>query len=421
MKQTVIQATKVFGLLVAFYLGLGLVAYWMPDHAVRRHVQQSLEKGDFQEDYPKAIIRELYDCQDSYTLDNFTDALILNQAVNLRSEGLSGILLLPRHDEGIYQYINLKGTITGSTEGRTVHYGRYWHGSTFFARILLSFTSYTGIRYLLYLFTSLLLLWGLLRLWSTVGGVTTLLMAVSLLLVNVYLMQFSLQFAPVLILALGGIIWLTYHPSSDATVLFFALGSLTAFLDLITVPSITLGLPLLALLALRCYSDFKRGFCTVVKVAIAWLVGYGITWLAKWGLATGLTGANIFADAYGQGAEWSRGGYSYIGEAISSNLGFLHWKYIVVALLILLVTAIFRPNKKGWVPAALFAIVALVPFAYYVIMAHPALHHAWYNYRALVTAVAGLLLATASLVNWQRLIKTQNTLKSCPRKNDADK
>lgn len=420
MKKTVLQATKVFGLLVAFYLVLGLVAYWMPDDSVRRHVQQSLASGDLQEDYPPAIIRDLPDCQDAYTLDNFTDALILNQAVSLRSEGVKGILLLPRYDEGIYQCTNLRGLIAGGTEGGTIHYARYWHGSTFIARILLVFSSYSNIRHLLYLLSTMLLLWCLLRLWRTAGGVTATLTALSLLLANVYMMQFSLQFAPVLFLALGGIVWLTYHPDSDATILFFTLGSLTTFLDLLTVPSITLGLPLIALLALRNDDDFKRGFCTIVKVALAWLVGYVLTWIAKWGLATGLTGANIFADAYGQGAAWSEGGSSYIGEAISSNFHFLHWRYVAYALILLLVTAAIRPNKKGWGAAALFLIVALVPFAYYVVMAHPAQHHAWFNYRALVTAVAALLMAVASMVDWSRLFKQKNTIPSCsPKKDDA--
>lgn len=397
------KAAIIFAILVACYLLLGLLAYLMPDASVRHHVEQSIAQGDLGEDYPKAIIQADYGTQDQYTMDNFTDALIINQAVNLRSEGVKSILLLPRHDEGIFQCNNLRHFMAGTDEGWTIHYARYWHGSTFLARILLTLTSYSGIRYLLFLFSSVVLLWCLMRLWRTVGRMSLVAVAAALLLVNVYVMQFSLQFVPVLLIALGGILWLTYHPSCKAGLLFFALGSLTAFADLITVPTLTLGLPLVVLVAVRRESDWRRGLLLVVQVALWWLTGYVLTWLSKWGLATLLTGENIFADAYGQGTYWGEGGSSYIGEAISSNLKYLHWKFVVVALAVLAVLAAVRYRSKGWALSVQYLLVALIPFAYYVLMAHPAQHHAWYNYRALATAVAALLMAGATMVDWNRV------------------
>lgn len=397
------KAALIFAILVAGYLLLGLLAYLVPDAPVRHHVEQTIAKGDMDNDYPKAIIHADYGTQDQYTMDNFTDALILNQAVNLRSEGVKSFLLLPRHDEGVYQCNNLRHYMAGTEEGWTLHYARYWHGSTFLARILLAITSYTGIRYLLYLLSSLLMLWCLFRLWRTVGRKTMFAVMVALLMVNVYVMQFSLQFAPVLMIALSGMVWLTYHRSRDASLLFIVLGSLTAFLDLITVPTITLGLPLVVLVAMRNESDLRRGVWMLVQMALWWLAGYVLTWLSKWGVATLLTGENIFVDAYSQGTYWSEGGSSFVGEAISSNLKFLHWKFVVVALAVLAVLATIRFRKKGWPMAVQYLLVALIPFGYYIMMAHPAQHHAWYNYRALVTAVAALLMAGATLVDWGRI------------------
>lgn len=401
MKLTIFRATKAFGFLVALYLLIGVVAYVMPDAAVQRHVKQSLDYGDFREDYPKAIIIDKPYTQDQYTLDNFTDALILNQVYHQKSEGIKGILLMPRYDEGVIQYHNLVKSVNGeeSEAGRTIHYARYWHGSTFFARIMLFFTSYTGVRYLLFLLSSLLLLWGIVRLWGQVGRVVALSMTFALLMVDVFVMQFSLQFVQVLLIAFGGIVWMTYRRGSP--VLFFVLGSLTAFLDLITVPTLTLGLPLLVLLAMR-KDQLKQGVVTILQVSLFWLAGYALTWLTKWGLATLLTGENIFADAVGQGSRWSENGGSYISEAISSCLGFLHWKYVLVALVALVIAAVVHPRKTGWPAVVTYLLVALIPFAYYVVMAHPAQHHAWFNYRALAVAVAALLMAAASMVDWNR-------------------
>ena len=204
MRNTLITIGKGAALLVALvaaYLLLGVAAWLVPDAPVRRHVEQTIAYGDMGEDYPKAIVRERLYEMDPYTMDNYTDALIMNQVVSLRSEGLNGILLLPRHDEGMVQSYSLRHMMEGTDSGWTFHYPRYWHGTTFVARLLLALTSYSGIRYLLYLFSSLLLLWCLIRVWHTVGKPQALILAFSLLAVNVFVMQFSLQFVQVLLLA----------------------------------------------------------------------------------------------------------------------------------------------------------------------------------------------------------------------------
>ena len=401
--------------LLAGYLLLGLLAWLVPDRPVRHHIEQTLASGDMGEDYPKAIMHDDYGL-DPYTMDNYTDALILNQAMNLRSEGVKSMLLLPRHDEGMVQSHNLRQLMNGSDEGWTFHYARYWHGTTYVARLLLSVTSYTGIRYLLYLVSSILLLWCLFALWHRVGKTVTLVLAFSLLAVNVFVMQFSLQLVPVLMLALGAILWLAYHPEQDGELAFLVVGSLTTFLDLITVPTITIGLPLVVWVAMRRgAADLRQGLLSLVRLGLWWLAGYVLTWLAKWGIATLLTGENIFADAYGQSVHWTEGGGSYIGQALSSNILFLHWRYVLVALTALLVMAVVHPRYKGWIQAVQYLLVALIPIGYYIVMAHPAYLHAWYNYRALTTAVAALLMAAATMVDWPKTLATlrrRNTLKS---------
>ena len=406
IKHNLLQAAKAFGLLVALYLLTGVAAYLMPDAAVNRHVKRSLDRGEFREDYPKAIITDNPDCQDQYTLDNFTDALILNQVVHLRSEGLKGILLMPRYDEGVVQHHNLVKTVYGeeSPEGQTIDYARYWHGSTFLARIMLTFATYASVRYLLYFLSSVLLLWCMLRLWKTLGGITALIFTFSLLVVNVFVMQFSLQFVPVLFIALGGIVWLTYHKGKESYALpFLVLGSLTAFLDLITVPTLTLGLPLVTLVALRRDNDLKRGLTSVIGVSLWWLAGYVLTWAAKWGLATLFTGENIFVDAYGQGARWSEGGSSFIGNAFTDTLGHLHWKYVLLAAAALVVASLAWRRKPQWTMVVQYALVMLIPAAYLLLMAHPVAHHSWFNYRAWATSVMALLLLIASFVDWEKI------------------
>ena len=403
MRRKVIRNIQVFLFLIVVYLAGGLVAYMAPQAPVLCHVQHSLESGDLREDYPKAVLSAGPEPLDAYTLDNFTDALILNQAIHLRSEGLRGILLVPRYEDCIWQYRNLAHSMANDTAGgNIIHYARYWHGSTFLVRGLLALTDYSGVCYLLYVLSTVLLLWTISRLWRIVGKTLAVLFLFGLLSVNVYVMQFSLQFAPVLLVALGGVLWMTYHKGmtkEQETTLFFVLGSLTAFLDLITTPSLTLGLPLVVMVALRNEYNVRRGLAMLVEMAGWWLAAYVLTWLAKWGLATLLTGENIFADAYGQGAFWSKDGISWYSQAVTSTLGHLHWRYVVALAVILLVSALCWRRPKGWPLAVQYAVVMLIPMVYFLLMAHPAANHSWFNYRTWVITVVALLMAMASFVD----------------------
>lgn len=420
MKHTAIQAAKVFGLLVAFYLTLGLVAYLVPDWMVREHVHKTVYIGDLLNDYPKAILLEDLNQQDSYTLDGFTDGLIVNQALMLRSEGLKGVLLLPRYQQDKDNQSSSLGALLAvppekggwtprmsqrDDSGKVVYYGRYWHGSTFVTRLLLSVMTFIGIRWLLYVVSTILLLWCCVKLWYSVGRAVAVAIPFSLLMVNVYVMQFSMQFAPVLIIALATILWMAYHPTMSVWqcgLLLFIAGSLTAYFDLITVPTLSLGLPLVVWIATQRNQDWRQGLWSVVSLALWWLVGYVLTWLAKWGLATLLTDENIFADAYCEADKWSSGGGSYIGDALTFCLGRVRWVCVAIPAVLLLVLAILRP-RNGWSQVAQYLLVMLIPFVYYLLMAHPAAHHSWFNYRALATAVAALLMALASMVDWNHL------------------
>lgn len=419
--RAVAATVKVFTLLIASYLLLGAVAYVMPDRRVRDHVGETRYIGDLLNDYPKAILFTDLHVQDSYTLDCYTEAIIVNQALSLRTEGIKGILLLPRQQTGYpNQCASLERVMERADNLTTIHYGRYWHGSTFVVRILLVFLNFLQIRYLLYFVSTLLLLWCFARLWNKVSRIVAVAIPVGLLLVNVYVMQFSLQFAPVLLLAEAGMLWLGYHCRADnmqCGLFFLALGSLTSYFDLITVPTLTLGLPLLVWIACRRSTDWKQGSLGILKLSLWWLGGYVATWLTKWGLATLLTDTNILADAYAGGAGWLDDGGRFVFNAVAECAKRIHWPYLIPMVALLVFAMIRYPRRQGWSMALQYALVMFVPIAYYILMAKPAAYHSWFNYRAYATAVAALIAALAAMVDWSRITQlfSKNT------DNDTDR
>lgn len=417
----VLKTVKVFALLIVSYLLLGAVAYIMPDGRVKKHVGETRYIGDLLNDYPKAILFTDLNMQDSYTLDCYTEAIIVNQALSLRTEGLKGILLLPRRQIDFPDQCKSLGRVMeGADNLTTIHYGRYWHGSTFVARILLVFFNFLQIRYLIFCISTLLMLWGFARLWNKVSRIVAVAIPVGLLLVNGYVMQFSLQFAPVLLLAEAGILWIGYHRRADSLqsgLFFMALGSLTSYFDLITVPTLTLGLPLLVWIASRRQHDRRQGLLGILWMSLWWLGGYVATWLTKWGLATLLTDMNVLADAYAGGSGWLDDGGRFVFNAIAECAKRVHWQYLLPVVALLVVAMVRFPRREGGSLALQYALVMLVPVVYYILMAKPAVHHSWFNYRAYATAVAALIAALAAMVDWNRV--TQLFYKNT--NNDSDR
>lgn len=135
----------VFAALIVAYLFFGAGAWLMPDRPVERHIQRTLKHGDLASDQPRAFL-PMIQCR----MDNFTDALILNQAQTMTSESLvDGVLLMPRKSCGMLPFEDLRELNDGHQEMTTIHYGRYWHGNTFLTRYLLVFYDFISIRLLL--------------------------------------------------------------------------------------------------------------------------------------------------------------------------------------------------------------------------------------------------------------------------------
>ena len=100
----------VFSALIAGYLLFGAGAWLMPDRAVQRHVRETLDKGDMESDQPRAVLPHMMQTR----MDNFTDAIILNQAYVMRLEGFrTGVLSVPRWWGPLLPYEVLRAGVDG--------------------------------------------------------------------------------------------------------------------------------------------------------------------------------------------------------------------------------------------------------------------------------------------------------------------
>lgn len=389
----------VFAALIAGYLLFGAGAYLMPDRAVQRHVRDTLDKGDIEADQPRAVLPRLMQTR----MDNFTDAIILNQAYVMRIEGFrTGVLSIPRWGEvPLLPYEALRAGVNGE-ETYIRHYARYWHGNTFLMRYLLVFYNYVDIRLLLYIVSTLLMLWCGVTLWRRQGWQTAVAVIFGLAVSYTFVMQFSMQFAPVLIIALAGMIALSR--GCNAMMTAFVVGSLTCYFDLLTVPMLTLGALLVVQAAMSTEEKVWRGWWDTCRTALLWAVGYVGTWVTKWVMATVFTAENVIVDGIKNTSGRASGLDDFTRwDALVNNIELLPWKYIAPVLAVLAVLAIVWFNGKGWRRAVQILPIALLPWGWYLFAANHSYWHNWFTFRAQAATVAAMVLALAQMVDWSRI------------------
>lgn len=407
-----VQYLKLFGLLLAAYLLFAAGSYWMAQAPVKKHVVKTIERGDLASDQPRAFLPRLQ-CR----MDNYTDALILNQAYTMPSENMvNGIMLLPRLTCEKLPFEELRVAVgidpaPDSCHVSTATYARYWHGNTFLARYLLFFWDYPTIRLLLYIVSSLLLLWCGALLWQRGGWQPAAAVGIGLACSYAFMMQFSLQLGMVLLIALGGMIALARQGKKKKNgekgilAIFFIIGSLTAYFDLLTAPMLTLGLPLIVMLALGREERLSVVFKRLGKTSLLWAVGYGATWVSKWILATLLTSENIWADGLHNLSNRS-GVLDEYGrwDALTANIDLLPWGFIILGLAVIIVLACrYHFNRQGWRRALPLLVVALIPWLWYLFAANHSYLHNWFTFRSQAVTITALFLAAMQFVDWKKL------------------
>jgi hypothetical protein len=229
----------------------------------------------------------------------------------------------------------------------------------------------------------------------------------------------SLQFFSVFaILLLFNLFLLAFADISKAKYLsaaFMAVGMITNFMDLLTAPLLTLGIPLILYIALLYKGGETRwleGFKKIFFSSLAWVIGYGLAWASKWALASIILKKNIFKDAFTKILFRTNGNEEYPisrMEALKSNIEHLLEQngtriIMIVSLVILAVLAIiFRAKLTDYKNATLLIGIAIFPIVWYLVLANHSSIHYWFTFRALGVSIFASLTALSSAVNTQAL------------------
>ena len=174
-------------------------------------------------------------------------------------------------------------------------YGRYWHGYLVFLRPILMFFPYEEIKYI----GLIIHIFGISIIYFSVKRISDFLakgLVVSFFLYGWLTAWLSFQFySTYFIVYIAGSL-ATRIREETYPIFFFITGMIVAFLDLLSVPLLTLGIPLLII-----YAKEKRiTFMHILLYCILWGIGYGLFWIAKPLIATYILQQDIIADFYHQ-------------------------------------------------------------------------------------------------------------------------
>ena len=402
-KRSCVHKTRLFKCAVIFvvtsflFLGLQLLSTFLPLKEIQNHVAQSEASFLSLNQYPHIVGKD-----DKYKQDLCTDSIMLNMAVPYRS--------LNHFDNAFNAsfFSNIRNSLIPlvsrihNWDLLNSHYLRYWNGYVVPLRVLLCIFTYQSIlRINVACFAILLIIIAFLfaQRFNTLFAVF---FVVILFQLGFAAVPFSMQFASVYYISFGAIIFeLVFSRKCKiqdfAPELFIVIGVSTSWIDFLSAPLISLGLPLLVAFMLTQEGRLK----VLVSSSFAWAFGYLFFWASRWGLALiTYPQFNIFANVYKRFAFRSgeTSGLSYKIEAVGKNLSmifavpssFVSHRSIFSAFVLFIITLVLFIiwNAKKREPALRelmpFALVGMYPFIWYLLLANHSAHHYWFTYRSLI-------------------------------------
>lgn len=425
--------------LIAIFTLTLVAAYFVPNALVQRHVAQSVA-------YNKADEASFVDDDWSTDGSQSTFSIMLSMAChggeNPLQDAMTGSYF--RTDE-----LGVHGSILeGMDQPGNQSYEYYWNGWMVLLKPLLALTNYGGVKKLCWFaFFALMVLLALQMARTLKHGAWY-----AVALCAAFAMAGSngidmFPYALTLLLALGGSLFtlsvLARRTWKEArtilAVAFFCIGGLTAFLDFLITPAITVLLPLACFVLSQGQDDrvstvsFRSLLGQAVLLGALWLLGYGGLWFSKWVLATAVLGTNVVESGINQvlfrtnvDGVIGHGDTQHLttsrGDAIGPTLALqrnvmtmfpdaMLYLFAVLAALAALLFAFSRDKRSTWPIAAALAVCALLPFAWYLVVANHSTIHFMFTFRlqiATVFCVLSALVYFASHCSLSRRTSSEN-------------
>lgn len=402
-------------------------ASWIEEN-VKKSANILKEETNFKE--VKTLFKTIY-------MDNHTDSLMVNTAYSIDnlnpfySAFIARKNYIPGKTKIIYEETvgelgyseeykerDQSGELYDIVNGKVLEsfeYSRYWHGYLILLRPLLIFFNVKEIRILLTILICILGVIVLYLIGKKINIITGIIFFISLTSVNYWYMGISLQGSWIFIISMvfAIIILRNNKKIKNFPMMFFIIGILTNFFDFLTVPILTLGIPLIIYFLMQeNNTEFIKIIKKIMQISISWLLGYALTWLGKWILLQMIFDKNIFDIVlkqilYRMSCFSNKENINYI-EVLLENYKWTMGTTFINLMVIYLYTFVkLFKNKTIKIKITLkifpYFLISLVPFIWYFVVRNHSYNHAFFTYRNLLLTILGISLSFYKLISWRDL------------------
>lgn len=341
-----------------------------------------------------------------FQIDNMTDCLMMNICVSADENNKIKAAMMAEFAQplngGIMYHEMANTTLMAAEKGRQFikehnEYSRYWHGYQIILRPLLCIFNYKQIRIINYIALFSLFSFVLILLYRNAGKAASLSFLATMVVTNAFIIPLALQFSTCFYIAFLSMIALLSKPDiikdkSKSAVTFFIIGAITSFMDFLTTPILTLGLPLAAAMM----ADNKGKDTPIRNIAansMAWLGGYASLWASKWIVASIVTGENMVTGALAN-AQYRIGDTIVFGGNLMSFGQFLskitesqQYKSLFALLILaaaaaVTATAVLLYRKRAYLKSyGWLLIISAMPALWFIVLKNHSIQHIFYTWR----------------------------------------
>lgn len=373
--------------------------YCLPTDRMEKNMRESCEIFYAEGNYPTLME------YNNSRLDNYTDGIMLLTASYPSEESAwKAAVNAERYrtaDTPVDTILDVYAD--GIEDGDSTFYARYWHGYLVILKPLLMAFGYGQIREIM-MFSQLGIFAVLLLMLAKKNLKLTIPLFLTWIFLNPVSTMLSLQFNTVWILTLVTMMAVFMFDEKNIIkniygwgIFFLIVGMLTSYLDLLTYPLLTLGIPLALWLVSNSTKTIWRNLWNSSHLSALWGFGYGGMWALKWVIGSMITGENIIGDAVEQVAYRTS---SMSEETVITFCRLIHeiqysarqytW---ILAMLFVAAYFIYRLIKVRELNVALlvsYFAISIFPVVWYLAMKNHSFGHHWFTYRELAISIYAL-------------------------------
>ena len=415
---TLFRCLILYGATTAAAILLLISAAWIPGRAIRENMISSANYFENKPFYGSSFLDN-----DIFRYDTYADEILLSIAWYLDAEHPLKSVMQAMFFEDLndMQHTGFYEAIVHDRPANT-QYIRYWHGSVLPVRVFHLFGDIRGLFKLNAILFVLLTAALALLLWKKQRRAELVAFVISLLVVNPFAVPFTLEYTwmflwmlcmSITVVVLGDREHFPYWND-----FFLVNGMLTVYWDFLTTETITLLIPLLLLLSIRePHSSNRDNRLFAFRSCLMWGVGYVGMWVTKWVMASLVLGENVMPYVTEHIQERLLGHpkaawYVVAFSAIRRNLKNLFpWCFgtagtavgMVIVFLLIYLTYLFHRDCIDWGRIGLYALLGMIPYIRYMVLANHSYLHFFFTYRAQIATIFALGLIVCEVVDWEAL------------------